>query len=113
MRWKDEILGKDKMADRYGYFYSQSRRVAVDRGRVPENLWPLISYAEFWGVADDLERERLVFEAPATVLENLKTVVEQFATELDSWLAGSEADWETPSPEYVAFSAMRMAADFA
>lgn len=51
--------------------------------------------------------------APADVLDNLRQVVERFEDALDAWLAGSKASRTPPSREYLAFSALRMAADLA
>ena len=79
---------------------------------MPSRFWPLIPYAEFWGLDEDAERDRLVKDAPAVVKLNLKSVVKLYDESLDEWLAGPEADEENPSHEYVAFSAMRMAAYF-
>lgn len=39
------------------------------------------------------------------------TAINRYEDELDDWLAGPEADSPAPSAEYIAFSAMRMAAD--
>jgi hypothetical protein len=39
-------------------------------------------------------------------------VVSDIDDQLDDWLAGDEAKSDSPSAEYIAFSAMRMAADF-
>jgi hypothetical protein len=43
---------------------------------------------------------------------NLKWVVVKFDDQLDSWLAGPMAQSASPTDAYIAFSAMRMAADF-
>jgi len=79
---------------------------------IPIPLHPIIHYAEFWGVSDDAERESLVNAAPKYMKENLVAVIAEYDDELDEWLAGPEADSPVPSPEYIAFSAMRMASDF-
>jgi len=52
----------------------------------------------------------LILEAPDEVKKNLKATIMEFDHSLDDWLAGPEADSPTPSKEYIAFSAMRMAA---
>jgi hypothetical protein len=96
----------------YGDFYHRSPKVDLDRTKVPRTFWPLLPYAEFWGIADDVTREILVDEASAAVQQNLKQVVSVFDTALDEWLAGPEADNPYPSDEYIAYSAMGMAADF-
>jgi hypothetical protein len=102
----------DEFREKYGDFYRAGQNVKLDRLRIPEDFWPIIHYAEFWGVADDLAREQLVQSAPAVVQQNLREVIVAFDSALDTWLAGPEADQLRPSPEYIAFSALRMAAFF-
>ena len=106
------VLSAEEMARKYGELYQRRPRVRLDRGRIPESVWSLIPYAEFWGVSDDLDREHLVDNAPHAVQQNLKDVIAFYDDDLDIWLAGSEARDPNPSDEYVAFSAMRMAADY-
>jgi len=106
------ILTTDQMKQWYGNFHGQSPKLNLDPRNVPEQFWPLLPYAEFWGVADDWTREGLVKQAPAEVQRNLKQVVAAFDDALDEWLAGPEADGTTFSDEYIAYTAMRMAADF-
>ncbi len=93
-------------------FYDCDPGLRPDRSKVPEKFWPLLPYAEFWGISDDLAREILVKEAPADVQLNLKAAVAAFDNAMDRWLAGPEADNTSFSDEYVAYSAMRMAADY-
>lgn len=107
-----EILTSHRMEQLYGDFYKRGARQHLDRTKVPRNLWPLLPYAKFWGIVDDLDQEILVEEAPPHVQQNLKQVVDSFEDALNEWLAGPEADESDPSDEYVAYSAMRMAADF-
>jgi hypothetical protein len=87
-----DILSADQMKRQYGRFYNSSPRLRLDRDKVPEQFWPLLPYAEFWGIADDWTRERLVKQAPADVRLNLKETVSAFDNALDEWLAGPEAD---------------------
>ena len=108
-----EILNAAQMKQRYGSFYDHSSKMRLDRRSVPERFWPLLPYAEFWGVADDWTREDLVEQATVEVKDNLKQVVAAFDIALDQWLAGPEADNPRLSNEYIAFTAMRRAADFA
>jgi hypothetical protein len=107
-----DILNAEQMKRWYGRFYNASPKLHLDRRRVPEKFWPLLPYAEFWGVSDDSKREHLIKQAPADIQQNLKEVVAAFDSALDEWLAGPEADDPNPSDEYVAFSTMRMAADY-
>lgn len=108
-----EVLTAEEMRRWYGGFYASSPMVHLDRSKVPEQFWPLLPYAEFWGIADDWTREVLIEKAPPAVLQNLKQVVASFDTALDEWLAGPEADNRNPTDEYIAFCAMGMAADYA
>jgi hypothetical protein len=107
-----EVLTPVQMKELYGAFYAQSPRVRLRGGEVPEELHPLLHYAEFWGIADDVKREALVEQAPLPVKKNLKEVVTAFDDLFDNWLAGEEASNPNPSTAYVAYSAMRMASDF-
>ena len=90
------VLSQSEMRDLYGSLYDQTPK------QVP--------YAEFWGIPDDWARERLVRTAPPEALTNLKQVVEAYDGALDDWLGGAEADDPDQSDEYIAFSAMRIAA---
>jgi hypothetical protein len=107
-----EILSAEQMKRLYGEFYDCSLKLQLDRRRIPEKFWPLLPYAEFWGLADDSLRENLVRHACPDVQQNLKQVVAVFDNAMDDWLAGPEANGTTFSDEYIAYSAMRMAADF-
>ena len=100
------------MRQRYGSFYESSPNIALDRTKVPEQLWPLLPYAEFWGIADDWTREDLIEKAPPDVRRNLKEVVAAYDRLMEPWLAGPEASNPDPSDEYVAFAAMIMAAAY-
>lgn len=100
---------KQELQRRYGNFYS--RRTALDPARVPAPLRPLVPYAEVWGVTDDVEREELVEASPPVARQDLLELIATYDPQFDAWLAGPEAD-SPPSPEYLAFSAMRMASYF-
>lgn len=85
----------------------------LDPRRVPEGLRTLIPLAECFGIADDVARERLVRAASAQERDALIAAVRNNEDALDSWLAGPEASRTEFSDEYIAFTAMRMAADYA
>jgi hypothetical protein len=106
------VLTENGMKEQYGQFFTCGSMHTLDKAHIPQRLWQLIPYASFWGVADDWARESLVKKAPKAIQENLKAVVAAHDDFLDEWLAGDEAKSPQPSVEYVAFSAMRMAADF-
>jgi hypothetical protein len=106
------ILTSQQMRQHYGAFYDRTPKLKLDKGNVPHELWPLLPYAEFWGVADDFMREELVDEAPVDIRTNLKRAVLANEDALEHWLAGPEADSSTLTKEYIAFAAMFRAADF-
>ena len=102
-----------QMVARYPEFVESCQPRHLDASQVPPGVREYIPYAELWGVVDDLERELRVERAPAAALEDLADLIARIDDDLDDWLAGPEADNPAPSSEYVAFSAMRMATDFA
>jgi len=103
----------DQMGSAYGPFFRGGAGLTLDPKLVPEELRALIPYASFWGIADDGDRDNLVLQATPAVRLNLVAAVEGRDCLLDSWLAGPEAYGSLWSAEYLAFSALRMAADFA
>jgi len=109
---ESKVLSPQQLLKRYGSFFEKSPGVKIDSSRVPQDLLPLVAYAMFWGITDDLVRENLVREAPEDIKANLKKVVAQFDDALDAWLAGDEAENPRPSSEYLAYPAMGMASDF-
>jgi len=58
----------------------------------------------------DLMRNDLRKELPVEFLERLAQAMATVDDAMDGWLAGPAAT-RTPSPEYVAFSALRMLVD--
>jgi hypothetical protein len=107
----DGILSTSQMRQFYGSFYDMSPIVKLNRQLVPEDVWPLLPYAEFWGIADDWTREALVEGASPAIRENLKEAVDAFEDKLEEWLVHSESKDAEPSDEYVAFASLIMAAD--
>ncbi|UUO04531.1 hypothetical protein M4951_14140 [Blastopirellula sp. J2-11] len=106
----DNIL--PQMHASYGPFMDSVTKAKLDPNKVPRSLVPYLPYAALWGVADDLEREQRVRQAPAEAKQDLLRIVRLIEEQLEVWLAGVEADSDAPSDEYVAFAAMLMAADF-
>jgi hypothetical protein len=97
----------------YGEF-SQSRKLpSLNDNNVPKKLCPWIPYAEFWGIAEDFDREELVRQASQEIKEDLVQLIQGLDDALDEWLAGDEPKNVPLSDEYCAFSWMRMAADYA
>lgn len=107
-----ELNSVRALRDKYGLVAENRPTVVLNSDSVPPALRHLIPYAELWGISDDLIRDDLVRRAPKAALDELRQVVRENEDLLDDWLAGSEAAGPRYSPEYTAFSAMRMAADF-
>jgi hypothetical protein len=105
------LLSERMMEKEYGDLYFKYPRIDIDLAAVPRELIPLVPYAKFWGIVDDWQREDLVSQAPADILQNMKSTVVAFQKHWEPWLAGPEADNLVPSAEYLAFAAMVMAAD--
>ena len=101
----DNIL--QQMRASYGGFMDSVPMVELDPNRVPRTLVPYMPYAALWGVADDLEREQRVENAPNEAKQDLVKTVQSIDGLLDDWLAGDEANSDAPSVEYIAFSAMK------
>ena len=109
---KYELSSVEEMRVKYGLVVDNRPPISLNPGNVPQDLRHLIPFAELWGVGDDLIRDDMVRSAPKEAIAELKRIIEAHDDLLDEWLAGPAADSD-PSDEYLAFSAMRMAADFA
>jgi hypothetical protein len=107
---QSQVWSRNEMEKYYGALYRKYPKLSLRAAKIPKQFWCLIPYAEFWGVSDDNDREELVNASSAYALRNLRNVVDAFDAELGEWLGGAEADEPDPSAEYIAFSAMRMAA---
>ena len=81
--------------------------------KIPFTLHPLIGLAERYGIADDWTREDMIAKCTQLERRSLKEAIKEWDDDFDSWLAGPEAAGPEFSDEYIAFSALRMAADFA
>lgn len=106
-----EILPADELRQKYRLYAESARKITLERSRIPSGLAPLIPYAEVWGISDDLMRADFAEKAGPGALDELQSAIQLFEDALDEWLAGPEASSSDPSPEYIAFSCMRMAAD--
>ena len=103
-------MNVSRLEDRYGGFFRGRPKLQLSPGKVPLDLRPYIDWAAYWGVSDDIDREVLLKDAPEEALKDLRNVVDQIHDDLNEWLAGPAANAEPPSAEYIAFSAMRLAA---
>lgn len=105
------VLSVAEMRKKYYWPDEMPPIVSLSPNNVPEGLRCLIPLAERWGISDDILRSDARHKASSAEIEYLKAVVRRFDDELDDWLAGPEARSPNPTPEYLAFSNMRMAAD--
>jgi hypothetical protein len=79
---------------------------------VPSAARSLLPLARRWGISDDGYRDSAVAEADAETLAALVAAVDSVDDGvLYGWLAGPEASSGRPSAEYVAVTALTMAAD--
>lgn len=106
-----EILPTGEMRAKYGLTAENRPTIVLDPAKVPAGLRPLIPLAEQFGISDDLIREDVRAKTRAAELEAMRRVVAAHDDAFDEWLAGPEADGPVFSDEYIAFSALRMAAD--
>jgi hypothetical protein len=101
----------EELRARYGLTAANRPTIVLDPARVPAALRPLIPLAERFGISDDLIRADVIAVTPAGELRALSEAVEAEAEAFDAWLAGPEADGPEYSEEYIAFTALRMAAE--
>jgi hypothetical protein len=86
----------------------------LDHNKIPSALVPLIPFAVKWGIGDDYEREEAITKASTDELETLIHSIDTISDkDLFGWLSGPESYSPTPSPEYLAFTALTMAIDLA
>jgi hypothetical protein len=88
--------------------------IKLDPNRVSRPLAHLVPVAEKWGDADDDDREQAVKSASRSELEALLHCIDEVSDDyLLGWLAGPGSSNDNPSPEYVAFTCLRMVIDSA
>jgi hypothetical protein len=80
---------------------------------VPEAFRYLIPLAEKYGISDDCYRDDLIDTLDEAELRECASFLDSYDSVLDGWLAGPEANGPEFSTEYIAFSALGMAADMA
>ncbi|MBA4188024.1 MAG: hypothetical protein C0467_08395 [Planctomycetaceae bacterium] len=106
-----EVLPADVMREKYGLTAENRPTIKLISEDVPLSLRHLIPLAEQFGIADDLIRSDVVSKTPADELDQMRSLVEANSPSLNEWLAGPAAAGPTWSPEYIAFTCLRMAAD--
>ncbi|GAA3197953.1 hypothetical protein ACFO1B_01635 [Dactylosporangium siamense] len=88
--------------------------VALDPARVPAPVRSLLAPARRWGISDDVVRVDAVDDASPFELDGLVEAVDGVdVDQVDAWLCGPEGDAADPTNEYVAVSALMMAAELA
>jgi hypothetical protein len=111
----------DELKEKYGSFFETGLRLwkvagqnpsALRKSEVPKSLWPLIPYAEFWGLSDDGCRIDMIYESPNHVWADYRESIAPHLSELEQWLAGPAARSEKFTIEYIAFSYMLDAFDY-
>jgi hypothetical protein len=107
-------LKLNELKEMYGPFFSTGLRLWKESGHhppslrkseVPESLWPLIPYAEFWGLSDDGIRAELIEEAPNQVWTESRNLILKHLDELETWII-AEADRKKLTQEYITFAFM-------
>jgi hypothetical protein len=86
--------------------------IELRSGAVRSAVRSLLPLARRWGISDDGYRDAAVAEADAETLAALVAAVDAIDdAALHGWLAGPESSSARPSAEYVAVTALTMAAD--
>ena len=106
-----EVLPAGEMRRRYGLSAGNRPSVEFSSDDVPCVLREYIPLAKKWGVNDDIVREDMIARASDEERAELKIAVGGIQDELDEWLAGPESFSTAPTEAYLAFTAMRLAAD--
>ncbi len=80
---------------------------------IPEKLHHLIPMVERWGIEDDGYRDEVIHNAQKNELENIVNSISiEDAIELDTWFC-NPLELNSPSIEYLKFSAFFMAFEYA
>lgn len=108
---KFEVLPAREMREKYGLYAENRPKVTLNASNVPAALHSLVPLAEQFGVSDDLMRADMLSKCTADSLQSMRSAVHDHEDALTEWLAGPEASGPTYSAEYIAFSALLMAAD--
>jgi hypothetical protein len=106
-----ELLSAGELREKYGLTAENRPTIVLDPANVPVALRPLIPLAERFGISDDLIRRDVMKKTPSDEVERVRRLVEANNKALDEWLAGPESYNPQPSPEYIAFTCLRMATD--
>jgi hypothetical protein len=80
---------------------------------VPEAAIAFIPLAERYGLGDDGYRDDLVHALDAPEVMELLAYLDAYPPAVDEWLCGPAANISPPSEEYVAFTCLLLAAEYA
>jgi hypothetical protein len=80
---------------------------------VPISCHEYIPLAERYGIGDDGYRSSIVESLSREQRGRLVAFLQSAPQELFTWLEGPEAHAVSPTPEYVAFTCLTMAAEYA
>lgn len=95
-----------------GFTAENRPTINLNPAEVPPKFRYLIPLVEYWGINDDVIRNDVIEKAPIEKLRELVEIVtSQVDNELDEWLAGPEAYAKEVSEAYIAFTALRLAAE--
>ena len=110
-RPKFEVLPAGVARKKYGLYAEDRAVLPLNPKNVPKSLRHLIPLAQRWGECDDIIREDINKKSSKQERKALKQAIAENIELLEQWLAGPKAAGPTFSKEYIAFSAMVMAAD--
>src|SRR4051812_16011844 len=91
----------------------EAKPPSLDIASVPLAVRPFIALAEKYGIGDDGYREDVVAGLDAEEREELTSFLNASPNELWDWLSGPASFDQSPSPEYLAFSCLVLAAESA
>lgn len=92
--------------------HEEAKPPKLNPDRVPSDCHKYISLAEKYGIADDGYRIDVLDCLCEGEKQELREFIRSCPPSLNDWLCGDEAKSKTPSDEYVAFTALVMAADY-
>jgi len=93
--------------------HPEAKPPALTASSVPKALRHLIGLAEKYGVSDDGYRDEVIYGLDGGERDELVRFLAETPQDLWDWLAGPESYDSPPTPEYVAFSCLVMAAELA
>ena len=93
--------------------HPEAKPPKLDPESVPEAFRHLIPLAEKYGISDDCYLDDVIDSLDEAELRECASFLDSYDAVLNDWLAGPAAAGPEYSNEYVAFSALGLAADLA